>query len=271
MIKLLKFNIQYIIRKKEFYFSILAILLINILHAFLVIQTISNQNGYIDSTYSAEYQMILYNPLITFNIVIVIIFPIICSIIFSDSNFIENKYKISNILFTRVNYKKNIIIRTFLSFILPFIICFLGFTLNYLLLSVIFNNGNILTYFQSLPFDLIGNEEFFLDNIRLANPVLFIFLLNIVESSIIGLLSVFAYSISFFIKQKVIIYLSPLLYLIISMLILSLFRLEDFSLITLMQQFSKYSIFDLLFSILLLIIPIVLLIKKIIKNKDLLI
>ena len=73
------YSLKCLIHKKEFYFAIIGILLINLIHVFLVIQF--NLNALLETGYKAEYLYILYNPSVNLNMIIIIIFHIICSTI----------------------------------------------------------------------------------------------------------------------------------------------------------------------------------------------
>lgn len=269
--KELKFNIKYLFTKKEFYFAVLITFFINFVHVLLCVNESIRSHSLFEETYSGEYQFILYNSLVTLSALIIIVFPIIFSMIFSDLTWLENNRKTTNILHTRLNLKRNIIIRTLLSIFITFLISFLCFLFNYIILRIIYGTGNKLTYFQSTAFHLNTNNSFFLDNMRMNNPVLFTLIINTSVSLVLGLLSAFSYLTSFFVKQRVIIYFIPLIFLILTELIFPNIGIGSLSFIKLLQPFSKYGITDFIIGIgFLIIINAVLLCLKIFKKDVLL-
>ena len=141
---------------------------------------------------------------------------------------------------------------------------FVSFFINYLILRLVFLSGNYLSYFQELPFSLSGIPEFFLDNIRASNIILFVIIITFTISTLYGALSIFSYSVSFWVKQKSIIYVSPLLLLIFSELLFTNIGLKNLSLVRLFQPFSKYTFTDYLLSFFLIIIVSILLL--VLKN-----
>lgn len=267
--KELKFNIKYILQKKEFYIAILASLLINLFQVCLCVCKFNEYPSHLIPT--SEYQFILYNVNVALNSIIILVFPILFSMIFSDSTFLENQRKTTNLLHTRLNLKKNIIIRTILSFVISFIVCFICFMYNYLLLRIIYGTGNLITPFQDTAFLLHKSELFFLDNIRIANPKLFIILISASVSTIIGFLSMLSYLISTFFKQKIVIYFFPLIFLIMWETFISFLEKPTLSFITMLQPFSYYSIFNYIVAcLILLFINIVLLTIKLCEKDVLL-
>ena len=175
-----KYNIKILLRKKELYYCIIGVLLINAIHVILVINHYS-PNMILKT---GEYQFILYNNEVTIMSLVIIALPILTSLVLSDTSWNDKHLGYNNYLYTRLNIKKNIFSRLFLSFITTFIICFVGFILNYLTLRFIFGSGNLISNFQELPYDRVIAPEFFLDSIRYHNPVLFMIVLEVVFSFI---------------------------------------------------------------------------------------
>ena len=133
---------------------------------------------------------------------VIIALPILTSLVLSDTSWNDKHLGYNNYLYTRLNIRK-IFSRLFLSFITTFIICFVGFILNYLTLRFIFGSGNLISNFQELPYDRVIAPEFFLDSIRYYNPVLFIILISLHESVIIGLLANNFFILFIFYKAKI--------------------------------------------------------------------
>lgn len=240
--KELKYNIKYLLNRKELYFALLIALTISLIHAFLCVHESLRLNQFYEELHTGEYQFILYNVNVNLQTLILVVVPIICSMILSDSNIVENKLKTTNMLITRINFKKNILIRVLSCIIITFIICFVSFSFNYIVLRIIFGTGNFVTLTQGVAFHLADMPEFFLDSVRIQNPVMFIILINLCVSFIYGLLSALSYSVSFFVKNRIIIYFVPLIFLILTDMLLNRIGLGSFSFLTIMQPFGKFSI-----------------------------
>lgn len=264
------YSLKCLAAKKEFYFSIIGILLINLVHLFLVIHFNYNSNLLFETGYKAEYLYILYNPYVNLNMIIIIVFPIICSTILSDINFLEKKQKTNNFLYTRLSSKKLVISRFVIIIFTVFLINFLAFLLNYISFYFIYGSGNALSHFQSPAFYMISKNFLFMDSLRLSNLPLFIICITAHVSLILGLLSGLAYSISFFVKQKIIIYIFPFLILILAEFILPLFNLSSYSIVGQLQPLSTFTgVNALILYCVLLLFNIILLIFGC-KKKDLL-
>lgn len=236
------YSLKCLITKKEFYFSIIGILLINLIHVFLVIHYNCNPNILYETWYKAEYLYILYNASVNLNMIIIIVFPIICSAILSDINFLENKQKTDNFLYTRLNQRKLIFSRFVIILITVFLINFLSFLLNYFSLYFIYGSGNALSHFQSPAFYMISKDFLFLDSLRLSNLHLFLMLITAHVSFLLSLLSVLAYSVSFFVKQKIIVYVFPFIILILTEFTLPLFNLNVYSIVGQLQPLSAFKL-----------------------------
>lgn len=252
--KELKYNLKCLFRKKELHFSIIGILLINLIHIFLVIHYNYNFHVLYETGHRAEYLYILYNISVNLNMIIIIVFPILSSLIFSDINYLENRQKTNNLLHVRLNSKKLIISRFILIIITVFLINFIAFSLNYIVLNFIYGSGNAISYFQSPAFYMISNKHVFLDSLRLSNLSLFFICITAHVSFLISLLSGLAYAISFFVKQKIMIYISPFLILMMTELLLPLLNLSSYSIVGQLQSLSVFSGVDaiILYGILLI-------------------
>ncbi len=265
--KILKFNIQYMLKKKEFYIAILITLLINIIQVLFVIQNNSSY-GIVENMHTAEYISILYNPFVAFNTLIIIIFPIVCSMIFSDSNWLEETMKTSSMLHNRINKGQNIIIRLVLTFTITVIISFIGFMLNYLLLRILFLSGNSYSYYQEVGFFRNVDSRYFLDSIRINHPALFTVMISLSVSLVLGVISIFSYACSFFIKNRIVLYFIPFIYIVINEFMLSILKLRQFSIVEKLQPTDQYSVGEYFIAIgITLLLSSILIIKKF-KTKD---
>lgn len=262
--KELKFNLKYLFNKKELYFGIIGILLINSIHLFLVIQS----DNYYELMPRGEYQFILYNTTVTLNILVIVATPILCSMILSDSCWLDRKRKIDNVLYMRLDYRKLIFTRWLSSIIIAFILIFLGFMLNYISCIALFGSGNDSTSFQGLAYNMIGVEDFFLDTIRMTNPVLFIIAISLHVSFIFSLLSGISFLLSFFTKQRLVVYFQILLFMIVFEAIFSFLGVNGLSIIKQLQPFSRFTFMDASILYIALLLINMILIAIILRKKD---
>ena len=269
--KELKFNINYLFHKREFYFAIFIAIFVNLIHVILCVNESIRIGAFYEKMHSGEYQFILYNPIVTLNALLIIVFPIVFSMIFADSNFLENKRKTANMLTMRINNKKNIFSRILLSIIVTFLICFFSFLFNYILLLLIYGSGNTITYYQETAFHLTLQPTWFLDNIRLSNPIIFILAINFFVSLMYGLLVAFSYIVSFFVKNKIVVYFIPLCFVILTELLFPLIGLGNISFIKCLKPFSQYSLLSYACCVGLIVIFSSILLIVYLKRKDTLI
>ncbi len=262
------YSLKCLIHKKEFYFAIIGILLINLIHVFLVIQF--NLNALLETGYKAEYLYILYNPSVNLNMIIIIIFPIICSTILSDINFIEKKEKNNIFLYTRLNQRKLMFSRFLIIIFTVFLITFLSFLLNYISLYFIYGSGNALTHFQNTAFYLTNLKFLFMDSLRISNLPLFLVCITAHVSFILGLLSGLAYSISFFVKQKILIYVFPFLIMLLTEFIFPLVGLGSYSIVKQLQPLSTFNANNSIALYCVLLLASIILLAVNCKKKDLL-
>ena len=236
--KELKFNLRYILQRKELYIFIIGILL------FCVVDIWVTTDYYRSATFvlrTAEYQTVLYNEGVSLAAVIIIGFPILSSLLLADSTWVERKSGISNLLQSRLSNKKNDWIRFILSIVVVSLLCFIGFMLQYVALRFIFGSGNQNPIWEAMPYYLLENSGWFLDHLRVVNPVLFVICISAHVSLIIGLLAGIDYSLSFFTKQRLFIYFQIIILVIASEFLLLLAHLGQYSIIKQLQPFGKFS------------------------------
>ena len=188
--KELKYNLKYILNKRELYFALIIIFSISLIHVILCFMESTRLGQFSNQMYTGEYQFILYNINTNFQSILFIVIPIVCSMILSDSSYYEDKLKLTNIFHNRLNYRKNIIVRILFCLILTFLICFICFIFNYVLLRIIFGTGNLVTFYQDVAFHSSYMPDLFLEDVRIANPFLFVVLISISTSFIYGLLRI---------------------------------------------------------------------------------
>lgn len=97
-----KYNIKILLRKKELYYCIIGVLLINAIHVILVINHYS-PNMILKT---GEYQFILYNKEVTIMSLVIIALPILTSLVLSDTSWNDKHLGYNNYLYTRLNIKK---------------------------------------------------------------------------------------------------------------------------------------------------------------------
>ena len=226
-----RFNLKYLFTRKELYISFICILLVNLIHVFLVLRDGFKTGIIYEFAYTAEYKNILYNAMGTYGIVIVLVLPIACSMILGDSTWLDFKRKNESILQTRLNIKKLVVSRWFLSFIVPFVFSFIGFFANYITLVSFMGTGHRYTFVLSMPYALMTHPAYFLDSLRLDNPVLFTVIIFMHVSLILGLLSSITYSFSLFSKNRIGIYFIVPSLMILFEVVLSVFNLSPYSIV----------------------------------------
>lgn len=239
--KELKFNMNYFFKKKELYFMIIFLLLVVIMNIiFVTKENTSRIDDFKETIQTAESLTIfggggiwILLPLCLLSI------PIFSALIFSDVNWVERKEKMDYLLYNRLSYTKNIIIRFFLTIIGTFLLVFVALMLDYLCLSYLYGNGPILDKVGGAAFNFIPNIDF-LKQFSYTNPISHTILCNIHISILFGLLAGFSYTCSFFIKQKVILYFQgPVILLVMEVLFGSIniggYYLRHFSLLTQLQ------------------------------------
>lgn len=241
--KEIRYNLMLLINKKEVYFFILGVMVVNAVHVFMVI------NRYVPEAIiqTGEYQSILYNSDVSLMSILILAFPVLIALAFGDMSWNELHIDYYVSLYPRINMKRNIWIRLFIIIVSTFIVCFLGFMLNYITLCFIAGSGNLIINDQSLPFYLTCSPDCFLDTVRFSNPVLFTLLINGHVSLLFALLAGLSYAFSFFSKQKLAIYFQVLLYMIIIEVVFSFLGLGSLSIIRQLQPASIFSIFNSIF------------------------
>lgn len=201
--KELKFNIRYLFTRKELYIAFITVLSMNLL---CNIFTISSGDEILKLVYpqlmeSAEGQSLLLRGS-NFVLLILIVFSIVCSMIFADTSWQDINENIGVLLHTRLNPKKNIIVRWFLSIIVTTLICFIGYMLGYLSLLPIFGSGYTFYEFRYPAYAMILLPEFFMRDILMEQPMLYMALYSFLSSLMFGLISSISYSFSLFVKHR---------------------------------------------------------------------
>lgn len=238
--KELKFNLRYILNKKELYFSFVIVMLVSFIQILMVIQ----RSEYFELGQTSEYLALLTNSVEDLSPAIIIVIPVVTALIMSDSTWLDRNRKTEIMLYPRLNCKKNVIVRWIFAFIITYLVVFVCLMINYLVLRIIFGSGNIFTLNQSMPYNLIGIPELFLDDLRMSNPALYIVVTSGHVAFILGLLSSLSYSLSFYIKQRLVLYFQVLLIMFGYEIISSFFGFENLSIIKQLQIMSFFTMGD---------------------------
>ena len=151
-----------------------------------------------------------------------------------------------------------------------FLITFLSFLLNYISLYFIYGSGNALTHFQNTAFYLTNLKFLFMDSLRISNLPLFLVCITAHVSFILGLLSGLAYSISFFVKQKILIYVFPFLIMLLTEFIFPLVGLGSYSIVKQLQPLSTFNANNSIALYCVLLLASIILLAVNCKKKDLL-
>lgn len=232
--KELKFNIQYIFRKKEFYLMILFLILIVTANVIFSSNEFLSHSRDFKETAPTALSLVLFSKEGTRTLlpICLLSFPILSSLIFSDLSWTERKEKSDYLLFNRLSYKKNIWVRFLLTIIGTFLLIFIALTLDYICLSLIFGNGNrFILGGNRIAFNLFPFwKESFLSSLSYQNPDLYIILCNAHVALTFALLAGVGYAFSFFIKQRLILYFITPVILMVCEAVFNLIETSTFSL-----------------------------------------
>lgn len=172
-----------------------------------------------------------------------VFFPLLVALIYSDSQFIENKNNISIFINTRTNINKLIIVRFILIFFTTVIVATIPLLFNYLLNLITFpsitadlNQGvpsyTLFSYDHLNNLKKSGDLVGILDYIYVYNPHYYNIILIILKSISGGAFSVMAYAISFYVKKsRLIVILSSYLICLIGVYMPEIFSFFNIELI----------------------------------------
>lgn len=267
--KIIKYNLLLLEKQKLIYAVISALILFSLTNVLMVFANIYGQVEFIEQSKSADYLFALAYPFMRIQPITILGLPLLFSLLFADSTWSELKQGNSVFLYTRMDYIKNILIRYILNIIIVFLISCFGFLLNYISFSLIFGHGNAMTNFYDLAF-LQETTDFFLDSIRNSNVLLYSLLLILHVSTIYSLLAGISYAISFLFKNRIMIYFSSILIIIIFELITMILKIGNLSIMMQLQPFSVFKITDaLMLYLILFLFGIGILLMFLFKKKDL--
>lgn len=207
--KELKFNLKYLLNRKELYLAFIIVMWIHLVYLFTQFQPGLNGMLYPSLEERAILHTIFMNNGSLMYILFYLIIPLACNMIFADTSWKDLYENTGNTLYPRIDMKRSIKIRWMLSLVVTFIIVFLGFMLSYMVLISVFKDGYVAIGHGSPAFN-IDIYPALLKELMIENPFLYTTLEYARISLIISFLSGFGYSISFFIKNKIFVYFSVL-------------------------------------------------------------
>ena len=266
MIENLKYDMKMLFYRKEFYWSICIMLLITTIHLGLNVYTKlnfgtigdSNQaySVYIELLRPYSYQLPLSDIDVPFKYVIMLIFPLLASFMYSDSYLTEKKNKVTNYLSVRMCHCYSIVSKAIVIFIASFIIVFLILIINMLFTTMIYSTNNTSDIYGHHIYELemVGDSMF--ESLRAYHMDAFVVMNLLRFSFITALMSVVTYVLSFFIENKIIVNFSPLVIMLVTHLFLTTIGLTPYSILSVFDFHMSIQVhhFVVLTSILLLII-----------------
>lgn len=269
--KILKYNLLLLEKQKTIYKLICFFIMFSLIDVLLIFIKQNSQMAFIEQSKTAEYLFLLNDPFDRIAPFLIFGFPVLFTLLIVDSTWIELKQGNCAFLYTRLDYFKNIVIRYFLSIVIVFLLSCFCFFLNYLSLSVIFGNGDTLTQFENFAFMQEIAPGFFLDTVRNSNPVLYSILLILHISILYGLLSGISYSLSFLFKNRSLIYVSSIIFIMLFEFLVIVLKVRPLSLILQLQPFSVFRVEEaLILYVFLFLFGISTLCVFLFKKKDLL-
>lgn len=204
MKELLLFEFYNILKRKEIRFVFIILLSVSIVDFLGVCFT---YKGYPIQNVRAFYdQFILITPYsLIGKQLYVILFPIIVSIIYSDSLIVESKNNINNYIYTRTNKTKHLLAKVISNFIAVFIIVFICLFINYILVRYTFpviggdNNYAVDTatlYSIDGMKSLYNNDLTFTQKMSVYDQRIYLITLIIVKSITGGIISTLSLALS---------------------------------------------------------------------------
>ena len=242
--KLLKYNLLLMEKQKIIYFILCALIIFSLSDILIVFTKQYEWIAYAENAPSADYLSILTYPFLRIAPFLIFGLPLLFNTLLADSTWMELKQGNSSFIQTRMDYMKNILIRYFLSIVLVFLLSCFCFFLNYIALSIIFGNGNTISFDSQLPFIRTDNTDWFLYSIRNDNPVLYSILLILHSSMLYALLAGISYALSFLFKKRILIYFSSIIFIIVVEFITMILKIGNLSIMLQLQPNSVLNVSD---------------------------
>lgn len=136
---------------------------------------------------------------------LLIILPLICSLIYADSFYIDYKTGVYKSIITRTDKRKYIMIKSIVVFISTFFVFFITLFVNLVLCLIVFPKYGFDNIYSLPPYD-IGvqnyNSMYLFDFLRIQAPFFYNIVSVVIISMFAGLISVLTYSVYFMFLSK---------------------------------------------------------------------
>lgn len=242
--KLLKYNILLLEKQKVIYFILCALMIFSLSDILIVFMKNYTTITYAENCPSANELSILTYPFLRIAPFLIFGLPLLFNVLLADSTWMELKQGNSTFIHTRMDYMKNILIRYFLSVVLVFLLSCFCFFINYIALSIIFGNGDVIRYDVQLPFIGTDQVNWFLYSVKNDNPILYSILLILHSSLLYALLAGISYALSFLFKKRIMIYFSSIIFIIFVECITMILKIGNLSIMLQLQPNSVFNVSD---------------------------
>lgn len=256
----LKYNIKMLFSRPELYFSIIILQIVSLAQMFLAIRhTINLQMGnmpiFVEKAHAAEQLSLMTNSEVPFRIVLLLVFPVVCSLAFSGLHQEERINNMKVFFGFRRNNKLDLIIKYVLCFIIAYALCMFTVLMNYFILRAIFGSGVFTSNYGGGAI-LIKDFGHFLFKQYISNSTLYmIFIANHI-SILIGFLSCLSMTISFFVENKIVGYFSTVIAIVLLEIVCFITQINHLSIMHQLQVVTMYTIKDalLLYAVMIILI-----------------
>ncbi|MEB2493725.1 hypothetical protein [Peribacillus frigoritolerans] len=200
-----KYELYNCIRRKELHFVLIFMLLVSML-AF-VIECIAFYGKDLSLIRSAAESSILQGTYAsTVKSTLLLIIPLLCSLVYADSFYVDYKTGSYKNIITRTSTTKYVFVKAIVVFISTVTIFFITLTVNQLLCFITFPLVGFDNIYSLPTFD-IGvqnyNELYLFDLLRIESPYMYNLTFIIIISIFSGLFSLLAYSVYFMFLSKI--------------------------------------------------------------------
>lgn len=271
MKKALLLNIKLMLNRKEFYFGIVVMLLIISIHFSL------NLYYQIHFYYSYEYvnpsayQLLMTSQSVDYRYIALILFPLLSLFCFSDSYAEEKALRLDTNIILRINESSYLIAKMIIICLTTFVVVLGILSLNYLFNVFVFREGLFGDPFGTTVLE-IATIDALVDELRVYSLPLYLvfefskFALNC------ALLSLTAFTISLFTKNRIIVIFLTMGLFLASFLFLDILNLRHYAMINQMQldyELTLSEMFISMGSVLVINIGIIMLKVKLFNQRHL--
>lgn len=267
MSKAIKYNLKVLFGRKEFYIAVSIMLFLVTLHTGMNIFTrwfTLHEYGYTETSgifiefmRPYAYQLSLSNLDVGFKYIIMLIFPLLGTMIYSDSYVIEMKNKIVNYMYVRLKIKNDYLAKIIVIFGVTFLTVLFVLLFEAIVNAFIYQTDHTSDVYLNHIYELSNKNETFLDQLRVFNIHLYVFY-NLVRFSLVtSILSVGAFILSLFVNNRLVVCFSPVVLLLIDQLILSTLGIIKFTILSAMDFYMDLQFYHYLVSVGILLLFII--------------